>query len=233
MASPMPAWLLALENHATEMASGLESLVRHFDFCVTVIKHAEGGGAAAQTITGDIPVELDAHRATDTVPAEPISDDERAEMFHVLETDASEVEDVVLEIRDRLAEMTSPSESMTAHVNQLRDAHAKVSAAFHLLEEVGTRLPAYVRRSEEFRSRWGEEKQGIEQLMDELSGLGDFYGNFVTAYDGLIIEVGRRRNAQIKMETIIHDAMARVEQLVDGTRKRPGRPYPKSLTDEH
>ncbi|KAI9852746.1 MAG: autophagy protein 17 [Thelocarpon superellum] len=213
--SPVPSLLHALESHATEMATGLESLVRHFDFCVSAIKHIEGGGAAAQNITGDMPVELDVHRSAHAAPPEPMSRSERAEMLRVLEKDAEELEDVVMEIRDRLTEMEAQAEAVTAHVDQLHHGYDHCVAAFHLLEDVGARLPGYVRASEDFRHRWDEEKRSIEQQMGELASLGDFYSNFLNAYDGLIVEVGRRRSVQMKMEAIVNDAIGKVDRLFE------------------
>jgi autophagy-related protein 17 len=44
--SPVPALFYALETRATETAAHLEGLVKHYDLCVTALKHTEGGGEA-------------------------------------------------------------------------------------------------------------------------------------------------------------------------------------------
>ena len=212
----MPSVLHSLESHAKEMADGLESLVRHFDFCVTAIKHTEGGGAAAQNIAGDIPAGVEINRDDDGSPAEPLSDEDQREMLQVLEKDAAELEEVVMEIRDRLPEMESQSEHAAAHLNRLADIYANTSAAFNLLEGVGARVPGYMTSSRDFRARWDEEKQRIQEQMGELESLREFYEGFLLAYDGLIVEVGRRRSVQNKMESVIKEAMTRVEQLYRG-----------------
>ena len=53
--SPVPDLLQFMEVQAGDMAKNLESLVKHFDLCVTAIKHTEGGGAAASKIARHLP----------------------------------------------------------------------------------------------------------------------------------------------------------------------------------
>lgn len=213
----MPSILQTLESHAQEMADLLESLVRHFDLCVTALKHTEGGGAAAQSITKDLPVDVNVQENDRSVPLEPISTEDRNEMLTVLAKDAAELEDVVLEIRDRLGEMEAQSEDLTSHMNQLAAANANASTAFDRLEEAGARLSDYIGHGEEFRKKWDEQKQQIGERMEEMESLRDFYHNFLTAYDGLLIEVGRRREAQKRMEMVVRDAMTQIDQIYHGT----------------
>ncbi|KAI9776257.1 MAG: autophagy protein 17 [Geoglossum umbratile] len=218
--SPIPSRLRSLESHAKEMAILLQSLVRHFDLCVTAIKHTEGGGAAARSITGDLPKGMDvmdrgSSGDDDGAPPEPITAEERENMLDVLSKDSAEVEDVVIEIRDRLAEMEVQFDPVSSHVSYLSGAHDDAIAAFQLLEEIGTRLPVYVSNSREYLVRWEDEKARIESRMEDLDGLREFYEGFLKAYDGLIIEVGRRRGVQVRMEAIAQEAMAKLEQLHD------------------
>ncbi|KAG6985298.1 serine/threonine-protein kinase RIO1 [Physcia stellaris] len=51
--SLVPDILTSMEDNAREMADNLESLVKHYDLCVSAIKHTEGGGDAAQRIAGE------------------------------------------------------------------------------------------------------------------------------------------------------------------------------------
>ncbi|KAI9754851.1 MAG: hypothetical protein M4579_004508 [Chaenotheca gracillima] len=214
--TPIPSLFQTLETHAKEMANLLESLVRHFDLCVAAIKQTEGGGAAAQEITGEMPTGLktDAENE-DGAPPEPVSHAEKSEMLQVLETDAAEVEYVVLEMRDRLAEMETHLESVNDHVNILNRRHADTTSAFHLLEELGTRLPECLSRSQEFLIEWKGQRQKIEEKMEELEGLRDFYDGFLAAYDDLIIEVDRRREVESKMNAIARDTAAKLDRLYE------------------
>ncbi|KAI9837730.1 MAG: hypothetical protein M1819_006664 [Sarea resinae] len=207
----IPSLLQSLESHAKEMADLLESLVRHFDLCVTAIKHTEGGGAAAQSITGDLPAGVGVDE--DEQPPEPITEQERIEMVWVLSKDAEEVDDVVSEIRDRLTDMELQSERISAHVAAIVHSHRLTTAAFHLLEDVGARLPSYIAQSHTFLTLWEDQKQHIAERMEELEGLKDFYDGFLQAYDGLIIEVARRGEMQTRMEKVVQDAAAKLERL--------------------
>jgi autophagy-related protein 17 len=85
------------------MAALLDSLVQHFDLCVNAIRHTEGGYAAVRKAASSQPPGAEAvsvsgvmNTENDPPSDEPISDEERREMFDVLEKDASQVDDVVM-----------------------------------------------------------------------------------------------------------------------------------------
>lgn len=213
--SPIPEILHDMEDHAKDMADNLESLVRHFDLCVTAIKHTEGGGDAAQQIAGELPEGVNIGHDGANAPADPIGEDERREMMEVLEKDASQVEDVVIEIKEHIVEMEAQHELMTAYTDQLVDEHANTTSAFKLLEEIGRRLPGYIAQSHVFVMRWDDEKAKIEERMDELEELRVFYDGFLRAYDNLLIEIGRRKALETRMEKVAQDAMARIQKLYE------------------
>ena len=215
----IPSVLRSLESQAQEMAKLLESLVQHFDLCVTALKHTEGGGAAAQKITDDLPVDISIGRSRRTPPLEPISEEDRHEMLSVLIKDAAELEDVVMEIRDRLTEMESQSEDLTSYLTQLKAAEAHASTTFHRLGDVGARLLEYAQQARDFQKRWGDQRQGIFDRMDEMEALRDFYGRFAAAYDGLLVEVGRRREMQNRMEKAARNATREMDRIYQGTRR--------------
>lgn len=208
--SPIPDILQNMEEHAQEMADNLESLVKHFDMCVTAIKHTEGGGAAAQNITSDLPEGVSLGLTNED---EPLSEQERREMLEVLEKDASEVEEVVSEIKDRSAEMEAYFEKGVAHNDLLSETYAREIAAFKLLEELGGKLSTYILQSQVYLAKWEDEKARIEERMEELETLRDFYSGFLEAYDQLIIEIGRRKTMELKIAKVAQDAMAKIDKL--------------------
>lgn len=213
--SPIPEILHDMEDHAKDMADNLESLVRHFDLCVTAIKHTEGGGDAAQRIAGELPEGVDIGQDGTNAPADPIGEEERREMMEVLEKDASQVEDVVIEIKEHMMDMEARHELVTAYTDQLADEHANTTSAFRLLEEIGLRLPGYIAQSHIFVYRWDDEKATIEECMDELEGLRVFYDGFLRAYDNLLLEIGRRKALETRMEKVAQDAMAKIQKLYE------------------
>ena len=213
--SPIPEILHDMEDHAKDMADNLESLVRHFDLCVTAIKHTEGGGDAAQRIAGELPEGVEIGQDGTNAPADPIGEEERREMMEVLENDASQVEDVVVEIKEHMMDMEARHELVTAYTDQLADEHANTTSAFRLLEEIGLRLPGYIAQSHIFVYRWDDEKATIEECMDELEGLRLFYDGFLRAYDNLLLEIGRRKALETRMEKVAQDAMAKIQKLYE------------------
>ena len=203
----LPHILEGMEEHAKEMAIDLEGLVRHFDLCVNAIKHVEGGSAIALRIAGDLPNEVGLGIESDNTDATPIpiSEEEKQNMLEVLEKDSHDVDDVVDEIRDRLADMEIRFEPIDAHVNYLHKIYEEVCSAFLSLEMVGRRVPQMVMQSHLFLLKSEEEKEKIHERMEEMEVLREFYEGFLGAYDDLIIEVGRRMTVQRNMRKMVED----------------------------
>lgn len=213
--SPIPQILHEMEDHAREMATNLESLVSHYDLCVTAIKQTEGGGDAASKIAGDLPEGVDIGQDAGGAPPEPMSDHERLEMMRVLEEDAGQVEDVVMEIRDHIAEMESLHSRVEMYTDQLASEHANTTAAFRMLEDLGQNLPGHITRTQVFLMRWDEEKAAIDERLEELEGLTEFFKGFLRAYDNLLIEIGRRKDQELEVEQVVQEARTRLEKLYE------------------
>jgi len=221
--SPIPALHSSLEAHATETANSLEDLVKHYDLCVTALKHTEGGGEAITRVESSeqeeqlasLGVDL-AQFGTQAAPQE-ISDAERAEMLAVLQKDAAEVDDVVAEIKDRLAEMEEQLGQVTAYMQILRNTSERLSHAIKRLKEIAFKVPSYINETSEFQMSWAEEKALLLEKMEEVEVLADFNAGFAEAYDGLIIEAQRRRHVKNKMERIMKEALSHVQQLYQGS----------------
>lgn len=211
--SPIPEILQDLEDHAQEMAQNLESLVSHFDLCVSAIKSTEGGGDAASKIVGELPEGVDVDQTHVSAPPAPISDEERTEMMRVLEEDAGQVEDVVMEIKGRVVEMEALYERVEVHADRLRRENASADAAFRLLEEIGRKLSGYISQSQNFLLKWGDAKGTIEERLEELEALRDFYNGFLRAYDNLIIEIGRRKAMEERMDRVAQEAISKLDKL--------------------
>ena len=204
------------EDHATEMANLLQSLVRHYDLCYKALKHTEGGDEAAQTLQEDLPDGVAVHGSPNR-PAtpQPISDEEKAEMMEVLDKDAEEVQDVVNEIRDRVLEMETHHEQIVNQEKVLETDHSVLVEVISMLEVVGSSLPQYVRASATFIGRWHEIKFRIDENMQEINGLRDFFAGFYRAYDGLLIEIARRKLTKGRIEKFVKESMSKVEAMLD------------------
>jgi autophagy-related protein 17 len=211
----IPALLKKLDSHAKEMAESLESLVKHFDLCVTAIKHTEGGGAAvAKNVSAnDLPEGVGVEDFQ--TPAQPITEEERLEMMQVLENDANEVDEVVMEIQDRSAEMEAQLDQILMWKDKKEGRYEDFLGAFKLLEQVNARLPSYVSQSAVYSTKWSEERLKIEEGITGLEDLRAVYENFLEAYDGLIVEVARRKAVKTQMEKVVREAQAKLEKLYE------------------
>ncbi|KAB8230956.1 autophagy protein 17 [Aspergillus alliaceus] len=225
--SSIPPMLHSLEMHAQEMANLLESLVRHFDLCVTAVKHTEGGGAAARSITGDVPTTVHVNgrvgpnieegiNANLDAPLDPLTDSEYQEMVNVLIKDAAEAEDVVMEIQDRIGEMEAVLENVLAQRDNVLSIYNATTSVFkHLSALASTRLAGYIAQVQNFTRVWHEESEQIQGGMADLSDLNTLYDGFLEAYDGLILEVTRRRQVRHRVEKVLRDARHKLNQLYE------------------
>lgn len=219
--------LSLLETHAREMATGLESLVSHFDLCVTAIKHTEGGGeAVVQTIhpvsADDLPDAVGMGMDELRAPAQPMNDEERREMLQVLENDAAEVDEVVMELQDRNTEMEALLERISSWRERQEQGYADVVTALRLLEKISGRLSSYVAETARHANRWNEEKAKIEDGIGGMEELCDTYSNFLHAYDGLIVEAARRRTVRKQMERVVQEAHEKLEAMYEADARARG-----------
>ncbi|OJD18419.1 hypothetical protein AJ78_01538 [Emergomyces pasteurianus Ep9510] len=226
--SLIPELLRSLEAHARGMADLLESLVKHFDLCVTAVKHTEGGGAAARSITGDLPTGVDVGVSVGNeiqddhgsgmlhTPLEPITKAEYQEMINVLTKDASEVEDVVLEIQDRVAEMEITLERVLEQRDALTSVYTSTTDIFHRLSTVASsQLTDYIDQAHAFTRVWSEEHEHIQAGMTELVDLRSLYAGFLDAYDRLIMEVTRRKAVRLAVDKILKETRRELDRLFD------------------
>lgn len=225
--SPIPQLIQSLEENAAEMASLLDSLVQHFDLCVNAIKHTEGGFAAVKKAATDnqlpdgVTVSGVIEETGKDSGLEPLSDEDRKQMLTVLSNDAGEVEDVVLELNQRLQSMEEQYDQIQEHVGTLTASYTSTIAAFTILETIGSRLPAYIASSQDFLLRWADLKAQIGEQMEELESIRIFYEGYMASYHDLIKEVERRKAAEEKMKAILKKGMEQVRKLHDSdTRER-------------
>jgi len=207
------------------MASLLDSLVQHFDLCVNAIKHTEGGFAAVKKAATDnqlpdgVTVSGVIEEPSNDSGLKPLSDEDRRQMLTVLSNDAAEVEDVVLELHQRLQSMEEQHDQIQEHVATLTASYTSTIAAFTILETIGSRLPAYIASSQDFLLRWADYKAQIFEQMEELESMRIFYEGYMTSYHGLIEEVARRKAAEDKMKALLKKTMEQVRKLHDADRR--------------
>lgn len=175
------------------MASLLDSLSRHFDLCVNAIKHTEGGYAAVRKAASSQPPGVEAVNISGVMQApgeeglpseeqeEPITDEERREMLHVLETDAGEVDEVVQDLRSYLAEMETRHNTIMGHLGLQQETYAAVLSTFSQLESISSRLMSYIVSVQDFRLRWEETRMSILEKLGELEAMRSFYEKYAEA----------------------------------------------------
>ncbi|TKA71153.1 hypothetical protein B0A55_08250 [Friedmanniomyces simplex] len=209
-----------MEAHAAEMATLLQSLVSHYDLCVTALKHTEGGGEAAKRAMQQAGATLmkTARGAEEeslyqkTVP-EPISDEERMEMLRVLEGDAGQVEDVASEIKDHSDGMEAQYEQLTRHALQSRANYKALRNVLDQLHTIKTALPARISASRIFHETWQAIRSAIAARTEDLAGLHITFDEFLASYASLLREVDRRNAAEAQMGKSAAKAQRELDKL--------------------
>jgi autophagy-related protein 17 len=120
-----------------------------------------------------------------------------------------------MEIQDRSAEMEAQLDQILVWKDKKEGRYEDFLGAFKLLEQVNARLPSYVSQSSAYSTKWSEERLKIEEGMTGLEDLRAVYENFLAAYDGLIVEVARRKAVKTQMEKVVREAQAKLEKLYE------------------
>ncbi|KAG6179905.1 autophagy protein 17 [Claviceps purpurea] len=238
-ASPLPAMdedtqpataslLLQMEDHSATMASLLASLTTHFDMCVTAIRTTEGAAALARrrvaegtqsqgseevSISGVI-AEQESHMSD----LEPKTADDQAEMLKVVVQDAKEVDDVVFEIQDHLANMEQEYTVVQKHLSRTKASYTSILESFAMLGEIGDRLGDYLAAEEDFKQRWELEKEAVFGKLEEMREMRKFYEGYASAHGSLVLEVERRRAVDERVQSIWRKAQESVDKILEADR---------------
>jgi autophagy-related protein 17 len=68
--------------------------------------------------------------------------------------------------------------------------------------------------SQDFRLKWEETKISIHEQLAELENMRLFYENYHSSYDGLLLEVWRRRQTEEKVKIILRKAVEQVDRVL-------------------
>ncbi|CAO2652156.1 Nn.00g004390.m01.CDS01 [Neocucurbitaria sp. VM-36] len=209
--SPIPSLYHDLEGHAKEAAQAFQSLVQHYDLCVTALRHTEGGSAAATQATGDAPL----HAGDDfSAPPEPMSEEERQEMLHVLRKDAHQVEEVVTEIRERGAEMNFLLEQIESHISHLRNEANALSSVLQMISQITGQVKSHIATSRSFHASWLQgTRPSLLTGIEEWENQREFYERFDLAYAELLVEISSRRRRQEKAKRKAEEAQKELDRL--------------------
>ncbi|KAK8104630.1 autophagy-related protein 17 [Apiospora kogelbergensis] len=223
---PIIQLLASMMDNSHEMAELLTSLTKHFDLCVTAVRITEGGVALARRRAAEVTQSQDGREAVsisgvipDQDPHAPeldsISAQERANIPHVVVQDAAEVYGVIEEISARLQALEDEFARLEEQTNQIKHTYVTTIGAFHVLEDIGTRLQSYIASESEYRDRWQDEHQSITEKMGEMDSLRAFYETYAHSYDNLVLEADRRRIHEEKVLSVWRKAKESVDKLID------------------
>lgn len=220
--SPLPQIFTHLEQLANQSAENLEGLAKHYDLCVAALRHTEGGGEAIDRASktdqhsqlAGLGVELDDLVEEDDL--KPISEEEKQRMYAVLHTDALDLDDVVAEVQGAVGEMEDQLMRISDYIAFLQGNADRQRQALTLFKSTLSKTPGYISAAVAFQSAWETERQVLLETREQVEGLAEIFAGFHHAYDGLIVEVQRRRHVQSKMEKVMKHAAKELDKLFEG-----------------
>jgi len=215
-AEASPAFLLhALESSAYDMAQNFESLVKHHDLCVDALKHTEGAGAALHEATSNDSTDDQHVNLAKEIEAgyDAMDAGDHSSMLHLLMEDAHQVEEVMEDIHELLLEMKSTYSHALSQFQATTDIYSEAVVAHRKLEAIASHLAHCITQSHLFVLRIDDEKALMVEKQAELGELARFYNGFLAAYDNLLVEVGRRKDAGKRMKHIQEEAATKLETL--------------------
>ncbi|KAK3676928.1 autophagy protein 17 [Recurvomyces mirabilis] len=210
-----------MEDHASEMATLLQSLVSHYDLCVTALKHTEGGGEAARLAIQQAELRSPPDEEESLYrqkAAEDMDERERIEMLKVLEDDAGQVEDVSSELKDHAEGMEMLYEQLTQRATAARTAHKALRNVLDQFHSIKKSLPTYTLASRTFHLNWTSIRLAINSQTEDIAALNASFENFMEGYAALLREVERRKVAEAQMEKVANRAQRELDKLYEADR---------------
>ena len=218
----------SITDNASTMASLLQSLISHYDLCVTALKHTEGGGEAARRAVqqhqrsdspsdstelpkGKSNLEESLYRKDH---ASPISSDEKREMLKVLEHDSEEVDDVVAELGEHARDLEGAFDQLATHARKGRERDQTLRRVVGMLQEMrDIHLPSHLHALQTFSQDWSRIHSAIDEGTAQLVDLSAFYADFYDGYAKLLREVERRAAAEAQMKRIAEKAAREIGKV--------------------
>ena len=121
-----------------------------------------------------------------------------------------------MEIQDRIGDMETVFENILTQRDVLLSIYNATTDVFkHLSSLSSIHLPGYISQGHKFTSVWNEENEHIHGGLADMSDLNSLYDGFLDAYDGLILEVSRRRHVRNRVEKVLRDTKQKLDQLYE------------------
>ncbi|KAK9467474.1 autophagy-related protein 17 [Lipomyces arxii] len=180
--------LESIGEYGFSMGQLLESLTLHYDKC---------------------------SQALMTSSTSDLEDPDRNDLVEVLRDDASQVDGVVDELRQRLVDIEVSSDSIKSFLVEASNGYKLTSKLCGDIGQYQEQLEGHLLAAQKFSSSVSNYFDRRNSLLDELNSLVSYYEQFMHSYDALVLEVIRRKNAQKTMEKVARDALAKLEAIYE------------------
>ncbi|KAJ2044472.1 hypothetical protein GGI08_007094 [Coemansia sp. S2] len=133
--------------------------------------------------------------------------------YNVLLRDTNEIPAIVEDLREVLADIQRRAEEINVRYLQYSAFYQENLRKFAAIARISAAVAKYVEATRESQARYAELIADIDSGLEDTWSLVSWYRNFHSAYDSLIAEVHRRRQAQKVLYAAVEDMRSRLDGM--------------------
>ncbi|KAI7830868.1 autophagy protein Apg17-domain-containing protein [Kickxella alabastrina] len=133
--------------------------------------------------------------------------------YNVLLRDTNEIPAIIEDMRECLGQVQRRSEETYVRYLQYSAFYADSRGQFDAIAGVSGIVSRYVEAAADAQVRFERLLVMADGFLSDMWGLVSWYRNFHSSYDGLIVEVQRRRHVQKEMHAVVEDMRSRLEAM--------------------
>ncbi|KAJ1856869.1 hypothetical protein LPJ73_002121, partial [Coemansia sp. RSA 2703] len=136
-----------------------------------------------------------------------------SEDYNVLLRDTNEIPAIVEDMNEALLDIQRRSEETHVRSLQYSAFYSDSQRQFDGIAQISQIIDGYLNSTSSSQAQFSQLLEKVEQSLGDIWGLVSWYRGFHNAYDALIGEVRRRRQAQKAMHAVVEDMRSRLEAV--------------------
>ncbi|KAJ2320727.1 hypothetical protein IWW52_001185 [Coemansia sp. RSA 2704] len=133
--------------------------------------------------------------------------------YNVLLHDTNEISGIVADLDEVLTAVRRRADEINVRYLQYSAFFDESKRRFAAVAQIAEISKEYVQDVADGQTQYGSLVSAVDVVLEDMWGLATWYRQFHSAYDGLITEVHRRRQAQRELLGIVEDVRARLDAL--------------------
>ncbi|KAJ1966443.1 hypothetical protein GGI12_000087 [Dipsacomyces acuminosporus] len=136
--------------------------------------------------------------------------------YKVLEKDTDEVPVIIADLQDMLVGVRRRADEINVRCLQYTAFYDEYKGQIAAVAKISAVVDAFIQQVEQSQASFSRLVTEVEVFLDEMWNLISWYRNFHSAYDSLVGEVHRRRQAQRLQHAEVEDIRAKLDAMYMG-----------------